>query len=121
MSRMNRTSVLIPLTGFLQKNKVPIILTAVTILLYNLFPREELKSFILLGMLITIFTLYRYSPAIPIGYAILMLIVGAAFTSLKNEVLASQVVLLAYLLLIVGIICSIIELVIKGDALSESE
>jgi len=118
---MNRASALVPITGFLQKNKVPIILTAVTILLYNFFPREELKSFILLGMLITIFTLYRYSPAIPIGYAILLLIIGAALTSMKNEILASHVVLLGYLLLIVGIICSIIELVTKGDTLSGSE
>jgi hypothetical protein len=108
-------STLIPerCTAFLQRNKVSIVLTAVLIILYNFFPRDELRSFFLLGMLIPIFAVYKFSPSVPIGFGILFLIIAAGFTSVKNETLASHMAISSYLLLIVGVTCMLIEFIRK--------
>jgi len=110
---VNTTSILERFTAFLQRNKVSIILTAATIVLYNIFPRDELRSFILLGMLIVIFGVYKFSPSIPIGFGLLFLIIAAGFTSVKNETLADQMAISSYLLLIVGVTCILIESIRK--------
>ena len=111
-------TILLPLTGFLQKNKVPLILTAATIVLYNYIPREELEALILLGMLIPIFAIYKFNASIAIGYGVLLLIIAAVSTSVKNETFAGQMAVSSYLLLIVGITCLLIELFRAGDSIS---
>ena len=99
------TKVRLTILGFIRKNKFPLILILATLLLFNLFPRDELRSFILLGMLIPIFMLYKFNPTIPILYAVLLLIIAAIFSS-KNEQFSSQMAISSFLLLIIGIVCS---------------
>jgi hypothetical protein len=108
-------------TTFLQRNKVSIILTAATIILYNLFPRDELRSLVLLGMLIPIFAVYRFSPGVPIGFGILCLVIAAGFTSVKNETYAAQMAISSFLLLVVGVACLLIELIRKERNLTQQE
>ena len=115
---MNTAAILERFTAFLQRNKVSLILTAATILLYNFFPRDELRSLILLGMLIPIFVVYKFSPRVPIGFGILFLIIAAGFTSVKNETLAAHMAISSYLLLIVGVTCLFIELIRKERILA---
>lgn len=118
---MNSTVILERFTAFLQRNKVSIILTAAIIILYNFFPRDELRSLILLGMLIPIFAVYKFSPSVPIGFGILFLIISAGFTSVKNETLAAHMAISSYLLLIVGVTCLFIELIRKERILTRHE
>jgi len=107
--------------AFLQRNRVSIILTAGTIILYNFFPRDELRSLILLGMLVPIFAVYKFSPSVPIGFGILLLIIAAGFTSVKNETFAAQMAISSYLLLIVGVTCLLIELIRSERNLTRHE
>ena len=118
---MNTTVILEYIKGFLQRNKTSIVLTAAIIILYNFFPRDELRSLILLGMLIPIFAVYKFSPSVPIGFGILFLIIAAGFTSVKNETLAAHMAISSYLLLIVGVTCLFIELVRKERMLTRHE
>jgi len=110
---VNTTVILERFTAFLHRNKISIILTVAFIILYNFIPRDELRSLILLGMLIPIFAVYKFSPSVPIGFGILFLIISAGFTSMKNETLAAQMAISSYLLLIVGVACMFIEFIKK--------
>ena len=110
---MNTTVILERFTAFLHRNKISIILTVAIIILYNFIPRDEFRSLVLLGMLIPIFAVYKFSPRVPIGFGILFLIISAGFTSMKNETLAAQMAISSYLLLIVGVACMFIEFIKK--------
>jgi len=118
---VNTRVILERFTAFLHRNKNSIILTAAVIILYNFFPRDELRSLILLGMLIPIFAVYKFSPSVPIGFGILFLIISAGFTSVKNETLAAHMAVSSYLLLIVGVTCLFIELIRKERILTPHE
>ena len=110
---MNTTVILERFTAFLHRNKISIILTVAIIILYDFIPRDEFRSLVLLGMLIPIFAVYKFSPSVPIGFGILFLIISAGFTSMKNETLAAQMAISSYLLLIVGVACMFIEFIKK--------
>ena len=110
---MNTTVILERFTAFLHRNKISIILTVAITILYNFIPRDEFRSLVLLGMLIPIFEVYKFSPSVPIGFGILFLIISAGFTSMKNETLAAQMAISSYLLLIVGVACMFIEFIKK--------
>jgi len=110
---VNTTVILERFTAFLHRNKISIILTVAIIILYNFIPRDEFRSLVLLGMLIPIFAVYKFSPSVPIGFGILFLIISAGFTSMKNETLAAQMAISSYLLLIVGVACMFIEFIKK--------
>ena len=118
---MNTTVILERFTAFLHRNKISIILTGAIIILYNFIPRDELRSLILLGMLIPIFAVYKFSPRVPIGFGILFLIIAAGFASAKNDTLASHMAISSYLLLIVGVTCLFIEFIRKERILSRHE
>ena len=118
---MNTTVILERFTAFLHRNKISIILTGAIIILYNFIPRDELRSLILLGMLIPIFAVYKFSPRVPIGFGILLLIIAAGFTSVKNDTLAAHMAISSYLLLIVGVTCLLIEFIRKERILSRHE
>ena len=118
---MNTTVILERFTAFLHTNKISIILTVAIIILYNFIPRDEFRSLVLLGMLIPIFAVYKFSPSVPIGFGILFLIIAAGFTSVKNETLAAQMAISSYLLLIVGVACMFIEFIRKERILSRHE
>jgi len=107
--------------NFVTRNKISIILTAATIILYNFFPRDELRSLILLGMLIPIFAVYKFDPKVPVGFGILLLMIAGGFTSVKNETLAAHMAILSYLLLIVGVTCLFIEFIRKERAFTRDE
>jgi hypothetical protein len=110
---VNTTVILERFTAFLHRNKISIILTVAITILYNFIPRDEFRSLVLLGMLIPIFAVYKFSPSVPIGFGILFLIISAGFTSMKNETLAAQMAISSYLLLIVGVACMFIEFIKK--------
>ena len=118
---VNTTAIFERFTAFLHRNKISIILTAGTIILYNFFPRDEFRSLILLGMLIPIFAVYKFSPSVPIGFGILFLIIAAGFTSMKNETLAAQMAISSYLLLIVGVACTFIAFIRKERILTQHD
>jgi len=118
---VNTTVILERFTAFLHRNKISIILTVAIIILYNFIPRDEFRSLVLLGMLIPIFAVYKFSPSVPIGFGILFLIISAGFTSMKNETLAAQMAISSYLLLIVGVACMFIEFIRKERILSRHE
>ncbi len=92
------------------KDKIPFVLVAASILIsYFLVSTNEVITFIVFVLLIPIFAILRYDGRIPIGYAVLLLIfiAGAEFT--KQQVVADQVTIFAYWLLVVGTICLLIE------------
>lgn len=60
--------------------------------------------------MIPIFAYFKWDGRIPVGYALLMLILAAVTLAfLKNESLANQLSIYAYWLLVVGVVCLTIE------------
>jgi hypothetical protein len=69
-----------------------------------------LETFLSFIILIPIFIYFKWDGRIPVGYALLMLILSAIILAFyKNEALANQVAIYAYWLLVVGVICLTIE------------
>jgi hypothetical protein len=82
---------------------------------YFLVRKNELITFFIFVILIPIFAIFRYDARIPLGYAILLLILTAILEFIKQQGLADQLAIFAYWLLVVGTACSLIELFRKKN------
>jgi 4-amino-4-deoxy-L-arabinose transferase-like glycosyltransferase len=93
------------------KSQIPYILVLISIVLSHfIFKGEDLKTFLSFIVLIPIFAYFKFDGRIPIGYALLMLVLSAIVLAFyKNENLANQLSIYAYWLLVVGVICLTIE------------
>lgn len=89
---------------------VPYFLVVFSILISHLiFHSNDLLIFISYIILIPIFAILKFDGRIPIGYAILLLIIAAVILATGDEDLANQLAIYTYWLLVVGVICLTIE------------
>lgn len=92
------------------KQSIPYILVVSVILISHFCLRgSNLEMFLAFIILIPIFAVMRFDGRIPVGYAILMLILSAVTLASGKEVLANQFAIYAYFLLVVGVACMLIE------------
>jgi len=85
---------------------------AAVILAYTLL-HGDLQILLIFALLIVVFSIYRFDPRIPIGYALLLFVIQAVLTALNEDVPVKLLAVLSYWLLVVGIVCMIIELLRK--------
>ncbi len=92
-------------------SQIPYLLVLVSIFLSHfIFKAQDLPTFLSFIVLIPIFTFFKFDGRIPIGYALLMLALSATVLAFyKNEILANQLSIYAYWLLVVGVVCLTIE------------
>lgn len=95
----------------LNQTQIPYILVAISIFLAHfVFKGQDLPTFLSFIALVPIFALFKFDGRIPVGYAILMLILAAiALGIYNNENLANQLSIYAYWMLVVGVLCLLIE------------
>ncbi len=95
------------------KNLLPFFLVLISIILSHfIFHGEDLKTFLSFILLIPIFSFFKFDGRIPVGYALLMLILAAIVLAFyNNENLANQLAIYAYWLLVVGVVCLTIEFI----------
>jgi len=94
----------------LSTHKFPIIITIGLILLSYTSLGNDLKLYLGIMVIIPIFAIYRFDGRIPVGIAILALVLAAVLLFLNQESLAQELAIRCYFLLIAGISCLIIEL-----------
>ncbi|MFH8080526.1 MAG: hypothetical protein QXO84_01450 [Candidatus Aenigmatarchaeota archaeon] len=90
---------------------IPYLLVIISIFLSHfVFKGEDLKTFLSFVVLIPIFIYFKWDGRIPIGYALLMLIIASiVLVFLKNESLANQLAIYVYWLFVVGVTCLSVE------------
>ena len=95
----------------LSRANMPYLLVTASILISHFLLREnDLLTFLCFAVLIPIFVYLGFDGRIPVGYALLMLVVSAITLALyRNEALANQFAIYAYWLLVVGVVCLTIE------------
>ena len=93
------------------KSQIPYVSVFISILLSHfIFKSQDLQTFLSFMVLIPIFAFFKFDGRIPVGYALLMLFLSAIVLAFyKNEVLANQLSIYAYWLLVVGVVCLTIE------------
>ncbi|MCX7759274.1 MAG: hypothetical protein N2169_06690 [bacterium] len=80
------------------------------LLSHFVFKGEDLKTFISFIILVPIFAYFKWDGRIPVGYALILLVLAAIFLSfMKNEAFANQLAIYAYWLLVVGVATLTIE------------
>jgi len=84
-------------------------LIVTTAIMTAYYQNDDLPVFLSYIVLIPIFAILRFDGRIPIGYAILLLIIAAIILALGNEELANQIAIYVYWLLVVGVVCLTIE------------
>lgn len=88
----------------------PFAIPLVAVLLsYALF-QGDLQILLIFALVIVVFSIYRFDPRIPIGYALLLFVIQAILTAQNEEVPVKLLAVLSFWLLAVGIVCMIIEL-----------
>ena|GEM_PF-1205662 len=102
-------------TWLILKTLIPYMLVLISILVSHLlFSTDDMLIFLSYIILIPIFVILKFDGRIPIGYAILLLIIAAVILTFGNEDLANQVAIYTYWLLVVGVICLTIEYIREG-------
>ncbi|MEM5829574.1 MAG: hypothetical protein QW040_02650 [Candidatus Aenigmatarchaeota archaeon] len=93
------------------KLQLPYILVVFSIFLSHfIFKSQDMPTFLSFIALIPIFTFFKFDGRIPVAYALLILFLAAIVLAFyKNEVLANQLAIYTYWLLVVGVACLIIE------------
>jgi len=84
-------------------------LIVTTAIITSYYQNDDLLIFLSYIILVPIFAILKFDGRIPIGYAILLLIVAAIILATGNEDLANQLAIYTYWLLVVGVICLTIE------------
>ena len=82
---------------------------AAVLLAYTLL-QGDLQILLIFALLIVVFSIYRFDPRIPIGYAILLFVIQGLLTAHNEDVSVKLLAILSYWLLVVGIVCMIIDL-----------
>jgi len=97
-------------TGTVLSQLSYILVVIVILVSHFVFQTVDLAIFLSFLILIPIFVFFQFDGRIPIGYALLMLVLSAlALAFNKNESIANQFAIYAYWLLVVGIICLLID------------
>jgi hypothetical protein len=101
-------------SSFLSKKSIgrffPIAIPLVVVLLAYTLLHEDLELLLIFALVIVAFSIFKFDPRIPIGYAILLFVIQAALTTHNDEVSVKLLAVLSYWLLVVGIVCMIIDL-----------
>jgi len=82
---------------------------AAVLLAYTLL-QGDLQILLIFALLIVVFSIYRFDPRIPIGYALLLFVIQAVLTAQNEDISVKLLAVLSYWLLVVGIVCMIINL-----------
>lgn len=88
------------------------ITTLLTLIAYFFFYSSDILTFLSFIVLVPIFLYFKYDSRIPIGFAILMLLLAGIVLSItQNLNFANLFAIYAYWLLVVGIVCLTINYV----------
>jgi hypothetical protein len=103
-------------------SNIPYLLVLVAIMLSHfVFKGDDLKTFLSFIALIPIFAYFKWDGRIPVGYALLMLILAAIVLAFfKNEALANQLAIYTYWLLVAGVVTLTIEYIREERGLVSS-
>jgi hypothetical protein len=88
---------------------IPIIITLAVFVLAFVLPQGDLKTLLIFSVLIIVFSIYKFNSGIPIGFAIILLVICAILTSQKADDLVKRLAELSYWFLIAGIVCILIN------------
>jgi len=88
---------------------IPIIISLAVFLLVFVLPQEDLQTLLTFSALIFVFSIYKFDSRIPIGFAIIILVICAFLTSQKADDLVKKLAELSYWFLIAGIACILID------------
>jgi len=88
----------------------------VVLLAYSLL-HEDLELLLIFTSFVVVYSILKFDPRIPIGYAILLFIIQAVFTTLNNEASVKLLAVLSFWLLVAGIVGMIIDLFRKKQTI----
>jgi hypothetical protein len=104
-------------SSFLSKKSIarffPIVILLVVVLLAYTLLLEDLELLLIFALITIVFSIFKFDPRIPIGYAILLFVIQAVLTTRNDEASVKLLAVLSYWLLVVGIVCMIIDLIRK--------
>jgi hypothetical protein len=86
-----------------------LMITLAAVLLAYIASENNLITFIIFGVLLIAFTIFKLDSRVPIVYAILLLLIAAVMTSLGHDDSVQKLALLSYWLLVVGIVAVLID------------
>jgi hypothetical protein len=89
---------------------IPFALPLAAVLLAYTLLHEDLQMLLIFALVIVVFSICKFDPRIPIGYAILLFVIQGVLTALNEDVSVKFLAVLSYWLLVVGIVCMIIDL-----------
>jgi hypothetical protein len=108
-------------SSFLSRKSIgrifPFVIPLVTLLLAYTVLQGDLQILLIFAVLILVFSIYRFDPRIPIGYAILLFVIQGVLTAQNENASVKLLAVLSYWLLVVGIACMIIDLFRKKGPL----
>ena len=88
----------------------PFAIPLVVVLLAYTLLQGDLEILLAFVLLIIVFSICKFDPRIPIGYAILLFVIQGLLTALNEDVSVKLLAILSYWLLVVGIVCMVIDL-----------
>jgi hypothetical protein len=101
-------------SSFLSKKSIgrifPFAIPLVAVLLAYTVLQGDLEILLIFALLIVVFSIYKFDPRIPIGYAILLFVIQGVLTAHNEDFSVKMLAVLSYWLLVVGIVCMIIDL-----------
>jgi hypothetical protein len=101
-------------SSFLSKKSIkrifPFVLPPVVVLITYTLLQGDLEILLPFVFLIIVFSIYKFDPRIPIGYAILLFVIQGLLTALNEDISVKFLAILSYWLLVVGIVCMVIDL-----------
>jgi len=89
---------------------LPFAIPLVVVLLAYTLLQGDLEILLIFVLLIVIFSIYKFDPRIPIGYAISLFVIQGLLTTHNEVVPVELLAVLSYWLLVVGIVCMVIAL-----------
>ena len=85
------------------------IITLAALLLAYIASENDLITFLIFGVLLFVFSIFKFDSRVPIVYAILLLLVAAVMTFLEEDDSVKKLALVSYGLLVVGIVAVLID------------
>jgi hypothetical protein len=100
-------------SSFLSKKSIqrlfPFAIPVVVVLITYTLLQGDLEILLAFVLLIIVFSICKFDPRIPIGYAILLFVIQGVLTALNEDVSVKLLAILSYWLLVVGIVCMVID------------
>jgi hypothetical protein len=99
--------------SFLSNRDIPrvsaLIITLAALLLAYIASENNLITFLIFGVLLFAFSIFKFDSRVPIVYAILLLLIAAVMTSLGQDDSVKKLALISYWLLVVGVVAVLID------------